>query len=238
MDVKPVIEYYESGEIERESWYLNGSLHRIDGPAYISYYKSGKKKREEWFLDGTYHRVDGPAYISYYESNQTRREDWYLNDKESNHKEWLIANNLYKPYNTWSDEEKGIMEIIMDVKPTIEYYKSGQIQREDWYLSCKFHRLDGPAYLLYYKSGQKQREDWYLNGISHRLDGPADIWYYESGKVERELWYLNGGDSGEDIWDLMAEMAGEYPEWKKDWERFLTEQEIETRPRFILWCEG
>ena len=48
----------------------------------------------------------------------------------------------------------------------------------------------------------------------------------------------HNGDTGEEIWDLMVSMAAEYPEWKRDWERFITEQEIETRPRFVLWCDG
>ena len=39
-----------------KEWYLNGKLHRVDGPAIIKH--DGKK---EWFLNGQRHRVDGPA---------------------------------------------------------------------------------------------------------------------------------------------------------------------------------
>ena len=106
MDVKPTIEYYKSGQIQREEWYINGKYHRVDGPADIFYYELGIIKQEYWYINGLYHRIDGPAYISYYESGKIEEEIWYLNDKESNHKEWLIANNLYKPYNTWTDEER------------------------------------------------------------------------------------------------------------------------------------
>ncbi|MDP3445995.1 MAG: hypothetical protein Q8T08_24305 [Ignavibacteria bacterium] len=39
-----------------KSWYLNGVLHREDGPALI--YESGCKL---WYLNGLIHREDGPA---------------------------------------------------------------------------------------------------------------------------------------------------------------------------------
>ena len=39
-----------------KEWFLNGKLHRIDGPACE--YADGTKL---WFLDGKLHRIDGPA---------------------------------------------------------------------------------------------------------------------------------------------------------------------------------
>ena len=91
---------------KEEFWRVNGISHRVDGPAHISYYESGKIEQEKWYLNGKFHRVDGPAAILYYETGEIEREKWYLYGKESNHEEWLIANNLYKPYNTWTDEER------------------------------------------------------------------------------------------------------------------------------------
>ena len=37
-------------------WYLNGELHRTDGPAVE--YANGNKY---WYLNGKFHRTDGPA---------------------------------------------------------------------------------------------------------------------------------------------------------------------------------
>ena len=37
-------------------WYLEGKLHRVDGPAIE--YANGSK---QWFLEDKLHRVDGPA---------------------------------------------------------------------------------------------------------------------------------------------------------------------------------
>ena len=112
MDVNPTIEYYKSGQKHREVWYFDGISHRVDGPAYLRYYETGQIQREEWYINGISHRVDGPAYLRYYQSGKIEEEKWYLNDKELKNKElieykaWLIANNLYKLYTTWTDEEK------------------------------------------------------------------------------------------------------------------------------------
>ena len=89
---------------KREEWHFNGFYHRVEGPCYIFYNKSGKIEEEYWYSNGNLHRVDGPAYNLY--NKWGRTEEWYLNGKESTHKEWLVDNNLYKPYNTWTDEEK------------------------------------------------------------------------------------------------------------------------------------
>ncbi len=52
-------------------WYLNGELHREDGPAIE--YPDGTK---HWFLNGEYHCEDGPAVES---ADGEKR--WYLNGK-------------------------------------------------------------------------------------------------------------------------------------------------------------
>ena len=106
MAIEPIIQYWDNGNVYREQWHLNGDFHRADGPAIIQYYVSGNIREDFWYLNDELHRVDGPAYIYYNKSGKIEREYWYLNGKESNHKEWLIANNLYKPYNTWTDEER------------------------------------------------------------------------------------------------------------------------------------
>jgi hypothetical protein len=70
----PAIEYV-SGSKE---WYLNGNLHRTDGPAVEL--ASGSKS---WFLNGNLHRTDGPA-VEYSDGSKF----WYLNDKAYTEAEW------------------------------------------------------------------------------------------------------------------------------------------------------
>jgi hypothetical protein len=57
-------------EYGTKEWYLNGRLHRKDGPAIE--YPDGRK---EWYINGERHREDGPAI----EQNGTKR--WYLNGR-------------------------------------------------------------------------------------------------------------------------------------------------------------
>jgi len=64
--IKYEVEVYADGD---KHWYLNGKLHREDGPAVER--RDGTKF---WFLNGERHREDGPAreYSDGYKA-------WYLN---------------------------------------------------------------------------------------------------------------------------------------------------------------
>jgi hypothetical protein len=92
------VKVYEDGSKE---WYLNGKLHREDGPARE--YSDGNKV---WYLNGKLHREDGPAreyasgYKSWWLNGKLHREDgpaceyadgtkfWYLNDEELTEEEF------------------------------------------------------------------------------------------------------------------------------------------------------
>ena len=62
------IEYIVKVEEGSRCWYVNGKLHREDGPALE--YSNGTKC---WFKNGDYHREDGPA-CEYADGNKY----WYL----------------------------------------------------------------------------------------------------------------------------------------------------------------
>ncbi len=87
-----------------EEWWLNGQLHRVDGPATKQYHSNswwhnGKLHRlggpaveyingsKEWWLNGERHRVDGPAVynkgLNFYR--------FYLNNFSYNEDEWFNA---------------------------------------------------------------------------------------------------------------------------------------------------
>jgi hypothetical protein len=84
--------WYLNGKLHREDgpaiifrnsdkhWYLNGKLHRVDGPACE--YIDGTKY---WFLNGDRHRTDGPAIEAF------NKKYWYLNGVEYSKEEWLKA---------------------------------------------------------------------------------------------------------------------------------------------------
>ncbi len=81
--------WFLNGELHREDgpaiegsdgskwWYLNGKLHREDGPAIV--YENEEK---QWYLNGKLHREDGPA-VEF--PNGTKY--WYLNNEEVTWKE-------------------------------------------------------------------------------------------------------------------------------------------------------
>ena len=88
--IEYTVKVYDNGD---KFWYLNGKLHREDGPAIEwadggkSWYLDGKRHREDgpaveytnggksWYLDGKRHREDGPA-IEWADGDKS----WYLDD--------------------------------------------------------------------------------------------------------------------------------------------------------------
>ena len=77
------VKVYPNGHKE---WYLNGNLHREDGPAIE--HPDGTKY---WYLNGKLHREDGPA-VEYPDG----RKFWYLNGKEYTEEEFLKKTSKVK----------------------------------------------------------------------------------------------------------------------------------------------
>ncbi len=65
-------------------WYLNGQLHREDGPARE--YADGSKS---WWLNDQRHRVDGPAC-----EWSDGHKSWYLNGKRLTEEEFNKRTNV------------------------------------------------------------------------------------------------------------------------------------------------
>lgn len=78
----PAFEYKTKSGRLSSSWYVDGKLHRIDGPAVQ--HANGDK---EWHQNGLLHRVDGPAI------DRLNVKEWYCNGKL--HKEDGPASTLY-----------------------------------------------------------------------------------------------------------------------------------------------
>ena len=45
-------EYCDNGQLESESYWLNGKLHNTEGPAYRTFYENGQVEYEEYWLNG------------------------------------------------------------------------------------------------------------------------------------------------------------------------------------------
>jgi|SRR5579859_1064158 len=161
-------------------WYLNGLLHREDGPAVE--YTDGTK---EWYLHGQLHREGGPA-IEHFDSNE-----WYLNDKR--HREDGPAVKYFglkenRDYEWWYhgeeiaclSQEEFLHEIAK--KNSLSICETDEYGTKRWYLNDLLHREDGPA--VKDACGNKV---WYLRGRRHREDGPAAE-YADGSKA----WYYHG----------------------------------------------
>lgn len=102
MDLDGTQCYYLNGKLHREdgpalaipyvkkAWYLNGKLHRIDGPA--EEWDWGTKY---WYLNGELHREDGPA-IEYADG----KKRWFLNGKEYTKNKFKAKQNMSDPTNS------------------------------------------------------------------------------------------------------------------------------------------
>ena len=69
-----------------KEWYLNGKLHREDGPAVES--PNGYK---EWYLNGKLHREDGPA-VEYSNGDKS----WFINGEKHTESEFKIKTQKTK----------------------------------------------------------------------------------------------------------------------------------------------
>ena len=78
------------------------------------------------------------------------------------------------------------------MEPIRHYYENGSIYHERWLVNGKYHRLDGPAYIVYYKNGSIGSEHWFVNNEYHRLDGPAFMRYNKDGSINHEEWIVHG----------------------------------------------
>jgi len=130
-------------------WYLNGALHREDGPAVEYWYVNGIYHRlggpaieypdggTSWYLNGKLHRVDGPAInhsvddISWWLHGKLHRVDgpaeefadgskfWYLHGEELIHPECFESMEEWLEY--LNDNEEQTYQLIHDINGFIGF---------------------------------------------------------------------------------------------------------------------
>jgi hypothetical protein len=95
--VVKMIEYTVQVYEDRTAWFLNGKLHREDGPAIE--WMGGNK---EWWVDGKLHREDGPA-IEWMGGNKQwvlngklHREDGPAIEYANGYKEWWVNDKRHR----------------------------------------------------------------------------------------------------------------------------------------------
>ena len=107
---------YYKHEYGTQEWYLNGYLHREDGPAIIRV--DGTKK---WYINGIRHREDGPAYIG-----ADGHQVWWVNDElhredgpariwaDGSHEWWVNSKAITDQVNKWLDDYSLTYDTLTD----------------------------------------------------------------------------------------------------------------------------
>ena len=129
-------DYWHNGNPEERSYYLNGQLHREDGPAFECFYKNDKLRERGYYLNGQAHCQDGPA-IEYFDANGNLTLSYYYLNGQLHREDGPAFESLWSNGNP---EERG-------------YYLNGQL-----------HREDGPAVEVFDEDGDLRIQDYYLNG--------------------------------------------------------------------------
>ena len=60
-----------------EEYWLNNQRHRIGGPAYIEHNEYQKSICYKWYIEGVLHREDGPAILTLGNDGTWKDEEWY-----------------------------------------------------------------------------------------------------------------------------------------------------------------
>lgn len=89
--------YYASGNKHGEYWYVDGLLHREDGPAKIEYTDTGKKKAEFWYFNGQYHRPGDKPAVTKWSNDRKVYESWYTHGQRLKVVEYDLNGRVKKP---------------------------------------------------------------------------------------------------------------------------------------------
>jgi hypothetical protein len=189
-------------------WYLNGNLHREDGPACE--FANGTKN---WFLNSLIHREDGPAI-----EHANGKKHWFLYDMEYfSENEW--KKEVEKLRENQAKETNFTMEVVKDTIKT-QGFKSEYDVPKDFTgtariagspgMTCslvngKYHNEYGPAIEI--DNGTKK---WFKNGKLHNLLGPAIVW--SDGSVN---YCIDGVEIEKDRWELETEKLRLFTEFHK-----------------------
>ncbi|MEZ0261721.1 MAG: hypothetical protein ACAH80_11975 [Alphaproteobacteria bacterium] len=149
---------------DKEYW-VNGLLHREDGPAIDSRYQKA------WWVNGKLHRLDGPAR-EYGDGNKA----WWVNGKL--HREDGPA-KIYRGVKSWFLNG----EMHREDGPAREF-PGGSVS---WYWHGQLHRVEGPAIEIFETlNGERKliEREWRQRGLRHREDGPA----VEKASGIKEWW--------------------------------------------------
>ncbi len=161
----------KTGFRRKETWRMDGQIHRSDGPAVTIFAaRNGKVSEEKYYDHGIAGRKNGPAEIGYGGSGRVISKSWYLNGEDNDHR---INGPSYVEF----DET------------------NGRVCHATWCRNGKLFRENGPAVINRdTETGVIYYEAWIVNNQYHRSGGKPAIIYRDSetGETTSALYYKNG----------------------------------------------
>ena len=115
---EPVCKTDENGT---KRWYLEGQLHRADGPAVER--ADGSKR---WYFEDKLHRADGPAvemangYKAWYLEDKRHRADGPAVEWADGDKHWYVEGKLHRAYGPAIELADGTKEWYLNGKKVTE----------------------------------------------------------------------------------------------------------------------
>lgn len=190
-DEPALIKFDRHGKITEELWYQHGILSSTVRPSHII---CRPDRIEKWYLNGKIHRDNGPAVII--GNGDFIKKLWYTNGINyrkdgpslTEHKNDNIVTERYH-------DENGKLHNHEDGPAELSYNSDGTISCELYNIHGKYVQTDDkPNLIRRNQNGLKYADLWLIdNGISHRENGPARIKYNPlTGEIEKEEWYING----------------------------------------------
>lgn len=161
----------------------------------ITYHANGRMKQRECRYATV---MEGNAII---DTSKPSIEEWY-EDGQKKFEAWHSSEGWQKGWHR------------LDGAARTRWYKTGQIEKIEYYVYGKPHRIGGPAIQEFHIDGTPKSESWYKNWKFHRLDGPAYI------TKNTEWWCIDGNRSEHLFIDICNTMGlppiSQWREWSID----------------------
>ncbi len=170
--VVPDRDWFENGQIKRESFWKNGVEHGVSSV----WDENGQKRLEQTIKDG---KLDG------------LRTEWYENGQLEHESNWESGNEIEGTY--YHENGQKDFSYIEGTdgrnRQSSEYDESGQIK-------SVVETLDDGIFLTttYYENGQPKLESntkWNVKKEKEEKDGLTTSWH-ENGQKASERWYKDG----------------------------------------------
>ena len=112
MNKKEILEqnydYYDSGALCCKIYYINKTLHRLDGPAHIEYHKSGTIRERSYYVDGIFLQ----DFAEYYSLNTDSKK---IFEYIKYFPQWIKQIEKIARYNNWLSEKELELLACMDM---------------------------------------------------------------------------------------------------------------------------